>query len=653
MCGIAGIWDFNNGTSGDFLAKEVNDMAKNIKSRGPDSFGCWIDEKIGIALSHRRLAIQDLSKNGHQPFLSQSGRYVIVFNGEIYNHKLLRKDLSKSSMGNFFWKGNSDTETLLACIETWGLDSSLDKFSGMFSFALWDRKKRSIYLVRDRFGEKPLYYGLKRFCNRSRKSFLFASDLGAFRALEGYQININQAGFESFINQGFISAPLTIEDDINQLMPGHYLEINYENIERLEFKNINPVKWWNPLKISQKRSELNNYDQDIAIKEVNNSLLRSVEEKKISDVPIGAFLSSGIDSSLICALLMHSSKEPINSFTISFPDNNQGELGFDEGPTAKLIASYLGTNHNEVALSSSDLIKLIPSLSSIYTEPFADSSQIPTYLVCREAFKNGLKVVLSGDGADELFGGYNRHYLIPKIHKIFKNLPFSVRYLVSSLLINLPNKNVGLSQQKIQKLSNSILHADNLESIYNSLTCESNDTPYLLNEEFLKLNQQKKEILPFAASIAESIMLADVQNYLHSDILVKTDRASMATSLEVRAPFLDHRVAELAWKLPLSMKIRNRKTKWILKKILSNYLPKSLINNNKKGFAIPINNWLRGPLKDWACDLLSESTIKRQGYLNSEIVSKNLTSHLSGEEDNSSRLWTLLIWQSWLSDMKL
>ncbi|MBO8221407.1 asparagine synthase (glutamine-hydrolyzing) [Prochlorococcus marinus] len=653
MCGIAGIWDFNNGTSGDLLAKEVNDMAKNIKSRGPDSSGCWIDEKIGIALSHRRLAIQDLSKNGNQPFLSQSGRYVIVFNGEIYNHKLLRKDLSKYSTGNFFWKGNSDTETLLACIETWGLNSALDRFAGMFSFALWDRKKRSIYLVRDRFGEKPLYYGLKKFNNRSRKSFLFASDLSAFRALKNYQININQAAFESFINQGFISAPLTIEDDINQLSPGHYLEINYENIERLEFRSINPIKWWDPLKISQNRSELNLNNDDFAIKEVNNSLLRSVEEKKISDVPIGVFLSSGIDSSLICSLLMHSSKEPINSFTISFPDNNQGEVGFDEGPAAKLIASYLGTNHNEVALSSSDLIKLIPSLSSIYTEPFADSSQIPTYLVCREASKNGLKVVLSGDGADELFGGYNRHYLIPKIHKIFKNLPYSVRSLVSSLLINLPNKNIGLSQQKIQKLSKSILHADNLESIYNSLTCGSNDTSYLLNEEFTNCSQQKKEILPYASSIAERIMLADVQNYLHSDILVKTDRASMATGLEVRAPFLDHRVAELAWELPLSMKIRNRKTKWILKKILSNYLPNSLINNQKKGFAIPINNWLRGPLKDWACDLLSDSTIKRQGYLNSEIVSKNLTSHLSGEKDNSSRLWTLLIWQSWLSDIEL
>ncbi len=653
MCGIAGIWDFNNSTSGDLLAKEANDMARNIKSRGPDSSGCWIDEEIGIALSHRRLAIQDLSKNGNQPFISQSGRYVIVFNGEIYNHKLLRKDLSKSSTGNFFWKGNSDTETLLACIETWGLNSSLDKFAGMFSFALWDRKKKSIYLVRDRFGEKPLYYGLKKFNNRSRKSFLFASDLNAFRALKGYQININQAAFQSFLNQGFISAPLTIEDGINQLMPGHYLEIKYQNIERLEFRSINPKQWWDPLKVSQTRSELHINDENMAIEEVNNSLLRSVEEKKISDVPIGAFLSSGIDSSLICSLLMHSSKEPINSFTISFPDNNQGELGFDEGPAAKLIASHLGTNHNEVALSSSDLIKLIPSLSNIYSEPFADSSQIPTYLVCREAFKNGLKVVLSGDGADELFGGYNRHYLVPKIHKIFKHFPYSVRSLSSNLLLNLPNKNKGLSQQKIQKLSKSILHADNLAAMYNSLTCEINQLSYLVNEEIFDNSHNKYENLPYASSISERIMLADVKNYLHSDILVKTDRASMATSLEVRAPFLDHRVAELAWELPLSMKIRNRKTKWILRKILSNYLPKSLIKNNKKGFAIPINNWLRGPLKNWAIDLLSESIINRQGYLNSENVSKILKSHLNGDEDNSSILWNILMWQSWLSDVNI
>ena len=306
-----------------------------------------------------------------------------------------------------------------------------------------------------------------------------------------------------------------------------------------------------------------------------------------------------------------------------------------------------------MALSSSDLINLIPSLSKIYSEPFADSSQIPTYLICREAFRNNLKVVLSGDGADELFGGYNRHYLIPKIHKIFKSVPYPIRFLLSNLLVNLPINNEGLSKQKMQKLSQSLLHADNLEAIYNSLTYELNQSSYLVNAELLNNYQRKIQTLPSASSIAERIMLADVRNYLHSDILVKTDRASMATSLEVRAPFLDHRVAELAWKLPLSMKIRNRKTKWILRDILSNYLPKSLINNNKKGFAIPINNWLRGPLKNWACDLLSESLIKRQGYLNSDSVSKIMKLHLNGNQDNSSQLWTILMWQSWLSDMKL
>ena len=652
MCGIAGIWDFNNGTSRNTLVQEVSAMADRLHSRGPDSTGYWVDEEKGIAFSHRRLAIQDLSRNGNQPFISKSGRYVIIFNGEIYNHKLLRKDLSKTTHENFHWKGNSDTETILACIESWGLKTALNQFTGMFAFALWDKKNRSIYLARDRFGEKPLYYGLKYLKNK-RKNFLFASDLNAFRALKGYQVNINKFAFESFINQGFISAPLSIEDEINQLMPGHYIEINYEDISELEFSDFRPIKWWDPLKISQSNFKFKTNDENYVIDEVHNMLLNSVEQKKISDVPLGVFLSSGIDSSLICSLLAQSSQEPINSFTISYPDNNQGELGFDEGPAAKLIASHLGTNHNEVALSSSDLINLIPSLSKIYSEPFADSSQIPTYLICREAFRNNLKVVLSGDGADELFGGYNRHYLIPKIHKIFKSVPYPIRFLLSNLLVNLPINNEGLSKQKMQKLSQSLLHADNLEAIYNSLTYELNQSSYLVNAELLNNYQRKIQTLPSASSIAERIMLADVRNYLHSDILVKTDRASMATSLEVRAPFLDHRVAELAWQLPLSMKIRNRKTKWILRDILSNYLPKSLINNNKKGFAIPINNWLRGPLKNWACDLLSESLIKRQGYLNSDSVSKIMKLHLNGNQDNSSQLWTILMWQSWLSDMKL
>ena len=652
MCGIAGIWDFNNGTSRNVLVQEVSAMGDRLKSRGPDSSGYWVDEEIGIALSHRRLAIQDLSKNGNQPYFSKSGRYVVIFNGEIYNHKLLRQELSKTTYENYPWKSNSDTETILACIESWGFKSALDKFSGMFAFALFDRKNRSIFLVRDRFGEKPLYYGFKNLNNRNKKSFLFASDLNAFRVLKGYQININKFAFESYINQGFISAPLTIEDGINQLMPGHYLEIKYEDIGNLESANLGPIKWWDPLEVSQHNLNINISDEKFIINKVKNTLLRSVKEKKISDVPIGVFLSSGVDSSLICSLLAQTSKEPINSFTISFPDNNQGELGFDEGPDAKLIASHLGTNHNEVALSSSDLINLIPSLSNIYSEPFADSSQIPTHLICREASKNDLKVVLSGDGADELFGGYNRHYLIPKIYRIFKHVPYSMRFLLSTLLINLPNRNRGLSKQKIQKLSKSILYADNLEAIYNSLTYELNQLSCLINREVINNNKEKFQILPTASSTAERIMLADIKNYLHSDILVKTDRASMATSLEVRAPFLDHRVAELAWSIPLSLKIRNSNTKWILRKILNNYLPKTLINKNKKGFAIPINNWLRGPLKNWASDLLSESLIKKQGYLNSDMVSNIMKSHLNGDQDNYSQLWTILMWQSWLSDIE-
>ena len=360
MCGIAGIWDFGNGNSRDVLIQEVSAMADCLKTRGPDSSGYWVDEEIGIALSHRRLAIQDLSSNGNQPFFSKSGRYVIIFNGEIYNHKLLREDLLKSTLENHLWESNSDTETILACIESWGFKSALDKFAGMFAFVLFDRKSRSIYLVRDRFGEKPLYYGFKNLYNGNKKNFIFASDLKAFRILKGYKLDINKLAFESYINQGFISAPLTIEDGINQLMPGHYLKIKYEDIRKLESSSLIPIKWWDPLTASQQNLKFNINDEKFIIDEVNKTLLRSVKEKENLRCPHRGFLSSGIDSSLICSLLAQSSKEPINSFTISFPDNNQGELGFDEGPDAKLIASHLGTNHNEVALSSSDLINLIP-----------------------------------------------------------------------------------------------------------------------------------------------------------------------------------------------------------------------------------------------------------------------------------------------------
>ena len=358
MCGIAGIWDFKKATSENILANEVKNMANSMYTRGPDSNGCWVDSENGISLSHRRLAIQDLTSNGNQPYLSPSGRFVLVFNGEIYNHKLLRKEIEKSSCNKVHWKSNSDTETLLSCVETWGLKSSLDKFVGMFAFALWDKKNCNLYLVRDRFGEKPLYYGLKDIFNK-KEILIFASDLKAFRSLSGYQININHRAFVSFMNQGYISAPLSIDQGINQLMPGHYLEFNLKNIEEKNIREFNSVKWWDPLKVSQNRSQLNKNDEELAINKLNKSLLESVEEKKISDVPLGVFLSGGIDSSLICALLMQTSSKPINSFTVSFPDNKEGELGFDEGPYARMIASHLGTNHNEVPLTSNNLLNLI------------------------------------------------------------------------------------------------------------------------------------------------------------------------------------------------------------------------------------------------------------------------------------------------------
>lgn len=650
MCGIAGIWDFNKNISTNYLAKEAKKMANSIKSRGPDSSGFWIDANNGLALSHRRLAIQDLTSKGDQPYKSSSERYVIVFNGEIYNHKLLRKEIEKISHNNYKWQSNSDTETLLACIETWGLNLSLNKFVGMFAFALWDRKNNTLHLARDRFGEKPLYYGFKDIFNQ-KESFIFASDLKALRILSGYQIVVNKNAFASFVNQGYISAPLSIDQGIYQLMPGNYLEVNLKDSKHSCFRKLKPIKWWDPLEIAQHSTQFNNRDENLAIDKLNKILIASLEEKQISDAPFGMFLSGGIDSSLICALLMKNAKKPINTFTISFPDNNEGEIGFDEGPYARKIASYLGTNHSEVRLTSNDLVNLIPSLSSIYSEPFADSSQIPTHLICKEAFKGGIKVALSGDGADELFGGYNRHVFIPKIHNNFKLIPFQMRSLISKYLMKLPINSKGLYQQKIQKLSRSLINAEQVEDIYYSLINEFSEISNVINKEYFVDGIFKNRKLPKAKSISEQIMLADIENYLHSDILVKTDRASMATSLEVRSPFLDHRIAELAWQIPISMKIRNRKNKWILRKILSGYLPKSITNRPKSGFAMPINNWLRGPLKNWANDLLSESLIKKQNYFNSKYVTKIWEAHLTSGEDNSAKLWIILMWQSWLHDI--
>ncbi len=651
MCGIAGILR-GNFVKKDLLAQEAISISESLKSRGPDSSGYWIDSELGLSFAHRRLSIQDLSSKGNQPFVSHSGRYVIIYNGEIYNHNSLRKELSKTSQKNYKWSSNSDTETLLACIEEWGLQLSLNKFVGMFAFALWDKRKRSLYLVRDRFGEKPLYFGERKINYSEKKSFVFASDLSALREIQGFNIELNRSAIASFFNQGFISSPLSIEDGIYQLNPGHYLEISLKNIEESNFSKLEEKQWYNICDISFESSQYKDSNEEELLEILKNSLLTSIEEKAISDVPLGVFLSGGIDSSLICCLLQSRSRKPIDTFTITFPDNNQGEKGFNEGPYAKSIAEYIGTNHNEISLSSNDLLNLVPDLTSIYSEPFADSSQIPTHLLCREVHKRDIKVALSGDGADELFGGYNRHIFIPRINRLLGKLPFEVRNFISNILFSLPYQKRGLSQQKIQKFANAVLKAKNPEEIYYVLTTQFNDLSEIL-KGYKSIGFNKNTKLPKANTIAESIMLADLQNYLHSDILVKTDRASMATSLEVRSPFLDHRIAETAWKLPLEMKIINNRSKLALRKILYEYIPNKLIDRPKSGFAIPINNWLSGPLKIWADDLLSYSLIERQGFINPSFVSKLWQSHLNGEKDNSSQLWTILMWQSWVSDLKI
>ena len=648
MCGIVGIWK-NYSTKELDLISEGNAMTNAIKYRGPDNSGIWTEPSSSLLLGHQRLAILDLSEAGNQPMTSASGRYVITYNGEIYNHLNLRKDLEESDLIYRPWIGYSDTETLLAAIEAWGIEEALIRSTGMFSFGLWDRSERSLHLARDRFGEKPLYWGLKKISSSSQQSIVFGSELSAIYALPGVCTSINRVALENFLRKGCIEAPLCIEEGLRQLSPGHYVTIssNKEGYFSLQL----PVEksWWYS-GLAAKSAQENQYSNETnALQDLENTLLNSIKQQTLSDVPLGVFLSGGVDSSLITALLQSQSETAINSFTISFPEGGFDEKSFDEGVHAKKVAEYLGTNHCEVPLTSSDALRLIPYLPRIYSEPFADSSQLPTHLICHEARKNGFKVALSGDGGDELFGGYNRHKFAYRLQRYSSFLPKSLRYLLVESLLNIPFQSKGLFRDKLQKLSLAINNSDSIEKVYESLTTIWPNSPEVLLDFSVKENSFIKN-LPDSKTIPERLMLADLLGYLPSDLLVKIDRAAMASSLETRAPFLDHKVAEIAWRLPLSMKIRNNSGKWALKKILHKYIPSELVERPKTGFSIPLGSWLRGPLKDWANNFLASDLLNQQGFLNHKTIKSLWKDHLDQKADNSSKLWTILMWQAWLEE---
>lgn len=656
MCGFSGFIPHQSIKSSHYQ-EIISSMTDAIYHRGPDTNGYWGNDETKIMLGFRRLAIQDLSSSGNQPMTSHSNRFVMVFNGEIYNHFDLRQEIEQNSRSNFEWIGTSDTETLLASIDLWGFEASLKKIHGMFAIALYDKKDSILYFARDRFGEKPLYYGT------INKSFVFASELKAIKKFPDFNNPISRDALKEYFQYNYIPCPLSIYENIYKLNPGHFLKISINNSSF----NINkPEPYWSIQDyISSKNHEGSEGD---ILSQLEQSIESVVKRQLISDVPLGAFLSGGIDSSLIVSIMQKASSNPIKTFTVGF----ETDL-FNESTQAALVAQHLGTDHTEIILEANKALEVIPNLSHIYDEPFADSSQIPTFLISKIA-KEHVTVALSGDGGDEIFGGYNRYLWAPGLWNKISRLPLSSRALLSRIINHIPRSSFNNIQKiingylskaggvdsletKVVKLSRALLSKSDTEFYFNLVSHCSDPNLYVKGyrkinnlERFLSMHKTRAD--NSALNFLSYMMLEDTLSYLPDDILCKVDRASMANSLETRVPFLDHKLAEYAWRLPDSMKVRNGEGKWALRQILYKYVPRSLIDRPKKGFGVPIGEWLRGPLRDWADDLLSKSKIDSQGLLYSEPIADIWEQHLSNKNDWSDQLWGILMFQLWMENNK-
>ena len=644
MCGIAGIVACAD-TDLDLL-QYASMMSRYIARRGPDSHGIWTSPDHKIAIGHRRLAIQGLGTQGNQPMKSKSGRYVIVYNGEVYNHRNIRSELD-SKKYKYEWRGSSDTETLLAAIEEWGIARALRKMSGMWAFALVDTHKNTLHLVRDRVGEKPLYWGYVD----EYKSFIFTSDLAAVKAFQGISPRINKQAMRYYLKYGYVPAPHSIYSNIYKLEAGHMLTAS---LPMSQSKDITVEAWWALKDLEEERDVHGITSTDDAVRTLGDCLSSVVSEYANADVPIGVFLSSGVDSTLLTALLQEQSKRPIDTFTISFDQN-----GFDEAPAAMDIARYLGTNHSQINCASKDLLDLVALIPSVYSEPFADSSQLPTMLVCQSAVDAGLKVALGGDGADELFGGYQRYMWTLSIWSKLALMPSSVRRSIGpcasvlpSYVLNRLGGTVGVKNlsQKMDKISDMLSKSKSLEDFYHSLLAHYPDVSHSELRGF-PVNRfcDYWDSMPesWGEDILSRMMRSDMASYLPDDLLVKVDRAAMWSGLETRAPFLDHRIITLASQMSSEIKLDGKTNKVILRRLLARYVPSSLTNRPKSGFSVPLASWLRGPLRKWADELLDPVAIRKSGYIDEVRVRDLWSQHLLGNADNSAVLWPVLVWQQW------
>ncbi len=639
MCGITGFWQPPRDAA-DVLQAIAGRMTDTIVHRGPDDAGVWVDAAAGVALGFRRLSIIDLSPLGHQPMQSVEQRYTVVYNGEIYNYRDLRAELQ--SRGHSF-RGSSDTEVMLAGFSAWGIEATLKRIAGMFGIAVWDAETQALTLARDRVGKKPVYFG------RAGDAWVFGSELKTIRAFPRFQPEIDRDALLQFLRHTYVPAPRSIYRGIHKLLPGHFVRLT---------RNADAVLtcYWDAAAMARDGQAHPHQLTDADAVDQLDALLRdAVGRRMVADVPLGAFLSGGLDSSTIVALMQAQSASPVKTFTIGFE-----VAGYNEAEAAKAVAAHLHTDHTELYVSAEQTMAVIPKLASIYDEPFADSSQIPTYLVSQLA-RSQVTVSLSGDGGDELFTGYNRYFWAPGIWNRAKYLPARVRAAMCSAVEHISPQTldrayalaepalpqswrVRLAGDKVHKLA-AVMRASDPMDLYRRLTSAWQQPESVVVGGTEPAALTDRPYLP--DGFCERMMFVDLLTYLADDILVKVDRASMAVSLEARAPLLDHRVVEWAWRLPHHQRVRGGAAKWLLRQVLYRYVPKALVERPKMGFGVPVDHWVRGPLREWAEDLLSASALEAGGYLRAAPIRAVWDGHLRGHRNDIARLWPILMFQDW------